>query len=46
MGGGAGVRAVCNGVDKLGVGAVGRVKMGVGRGGQKIWHGAVFGCFK
>lgn len=36
-----GVRAVCDVVDKLGVGAIYRVKMGVRRGGQKIRHGAV-----
>lgn len=28
-----GVRAICDGVDKLGIGAVGDVKMGVERGG-------------
>lgn len=34
-----GVCAVCNGVDELGVGAACRVKMGVGRGGQKFGMG-------
>lgn len=37
-----GVRAVCDGMDKPGIGAVCYVKMSVGGGGQKMWHGAVW----